>query len=346
MTDDDDPGNTMRGRVGTRRTRFLLYAQLNVNRLVLTLWVSIAFFVALIVLSTFDGTPIRVVMRASDPVETLFQGFLTAIITGVTLVVTISQLVLSQELGPLGDQRERMEGAMSFREQVEDFFDAAPPPEPSSFLQALIDMSAENAEELRETVSDDHDEEFLDRLDTFLDQLVSNAETVSAELEDAQFGRYQVVKSALDYNYSWKIYQARRLQRDHAEDLSAAEQAAFNDLLQVLQFFGPAREHFKTLYFEWELVDLSRKMLYVSVPALLVATAMLVIVDPSTLPGIFLGIDTMNWIVIASATVCSVPFFLLGAYMLRLGTIARRTLAIGPFILRESGRSDTIDWES
>ncbi|SFL53518.1 hypothetical protein SAMN04487950_4115 [Halogranum rubrum] len=343
---DDEPGNTMRERVGTRRTRFLLYAQLNVNRLVLTLWVSLAFFVALIVLSTFDGTPIRVVMRASDPVETLFQGFLTAIITGVTLVVTISQLVLSQELGPLGDQRDRMEGAMSFRDEVEDFFDAAPPPEPSSFLQALIDMSAENAEELRETVSDDHDEEFLDRLDTFLDQLVSNAEAVSAELEDAQFGRYQVVKSALDYNYSWKIYQARRLQRDHAEDLSAAERAAFNDLLQVLQFFGPAREHFKTLYFEWELVDLSRKMLYVSVPALLVATAMLVIVDPSTLPGIFLGIDTMNWIVIASATVCSVPFFLLGAYMLRLGTIARRTLAIGPFILRESGRSDTIDWES
>ncbi|SEP27976.1 hypothetical protein SAMN04487948_1323 [Halogranum amylolyticum] len=343
---DADPGNTMRERVGNRRSRLQLYVQLNVNRLLFTLAVSLVFFVSILALSVFDETPLRVVMRASDPVETLFQGYLTAIITGVTLVVTISQLVLSQELGPLGDQRDRMEGAVEFRHRVEEFFDATPPPEPASFLQALIDMSAENAQELGETISDDHDEEFLEKLEGFLDELVQNAEAVSDELDDAQFGRYQVIKSALDYNYSWKIYQARRLRRDYAEELSEAEEAAFDDLTQVLEFFGPAREHFKTLYFEWELVDLSRKMLYVSVPALTIAVAMLIVVDPSTLPGFTFGIDNMYWIVIGAATVSSIPFFLLGAYMIRLATIARRTLAIGPFILRESGRTDAIDWES
>jgi hypothetical protein len=343
---DAEPGNTMRERVGDRRRRVQLYVQLNVNRLVFTLGVSLAFFASILAFSLFDDTPLRAVMRASDPVETLFQGYLTAIITGVTLVVTISQLVLSQELGPLGDQRERMEGAVEFRRNVEEFFDATPPPEPSSFLQALIDMSAENAEALRETISDDHDEDFLNKLEQFLDELIENADVVSDDLENAQFGRYQVVKSALDYNYSWKIYQARRLRRDHADELSEEEEAAFDNLVRVLQFFGPAREHFKTLFFEWELVGLSRKMLYISVPALTIAVAMLVIVDPSTLPGLTLGIDNMIWIVVAAATVSSMPFFLLGAYMIRLATIARRTLAIGPFILRESGRSDTIDWES
>ena len=343
---DAEPGNTMRERVGDRRSRFRLYVQLNTNRLTLTLAVSLAFFVSLLLLTAVDGTPLRTVMLQSDPVETLFQGYLTAIITGVTLVVTISQLVLSQELGPLGDQRDRMEGSLDFRRQVEDFFDSAPPPEPASFLQALVDMSAENAEELRETLSDNRNEELKDKLDDFIDALVDNAETVSDDLDEAQFGKYQVVKSSLDYNYSWKIYQARRLRRDYADDLNEEEQEAFDDLIQVLTFFGPAREHMKTLFFEWELVGLSRKMLYLSVPALAIAVAMLIVVDPNTLPGMTLGIDNMNWIVVAAATICSMPFFLLGAYIVRLATIARRTLAIGPFILRESGRSDTIDWES
>jgi hypothetical protein len=336
----------MRERVGDRRSRFRLYVQLNTNRLTLTLVVALAFFATLMLLSMFDDTPLRSVMRASDPVETLFQGYLTAIITGVTLVVTISQLVLSQELGPLGDQRDRMEGSLEFRREVEDFFDTAPPPEPSAFLQALVDMSAKNAEELRDAVSDTESEQLRDNLDDFIDELVQNAEAVSDDLEAAQFGRYQVVKSALDYNYSWKIYQARRMRRDYADDLDEEAEEAFDNLIRVLTFFGPAREHFKTLFFEWQLVDLSRKMLYISVPALAIAAAMLVIVDPGTLPGLTLGVDNMNWIVIGAATICSTPFFLLGAYIIRLATIARRTLAIGPFILRESGRSDTIDWES
>jgi hypothetical protein len=42
----------------------------------------------------------------------MFQGMTTATITGVTLVVTLSQLVFSQELGAVGDQRERMEGTI------------------------------------------------------------------------------------------------------------------------------------------------------------------------------------------------------------------------------------------
>lgn len=341
---DSKPSNRMRERVGDRRSQLRLYVQLNMNRLVLTLWVSLVFFITILVLTVFDGTPVRTVMRTSDPVETLFQGYLTAIITGVTLVVTISQLVLSQELGPLGDQRDRMEGSMAFRRDVEDFFDATPPPEPSAFLQALVDMSAENAETLRETLDDN--EASTENLNDFIDELVENAEVVSDDLENAQFGKYQVVKSALDYNYSWKIYEARRLQRNSRDTLDDEGMDAFDDLIRVLTFFGPAREHMKTLFFEWELVDLSRKLLYVSIPALTIAVVMLVVVDPSTLPGLTFGVDNMNWIVVAAATVCSTPFFLLATYIVRLTTIARRTLAIGPFILRESGRSDTIDWKS
>ena len=342
---DGEPGNTMRGRVGNQRDRMRLYVQLNVNRIVLAGAIALAFFLTVLALSVLDATPIRAAMRSSDPVETLFQAFVTAIITGVTLVVTISQLVLSQETGPLGDQRDRMKGAMDFRREVEDFFDATSPPEPASFLQALVDMSGENAEELRDTIEDERDG-MPDELGEFLDALVENADVVSDDLDEAQFGRYQVVKAALDYNYSWKIYQARRLRRQLEGELSKAEGEAFDDLVRVLEFFGPAREHIKTLYFQWELVELSRQLIYVSLPALVAAVGVLAMLDAASFPGTLLGVDNINWVVVGASTLACLPFFLLGTYILRLTTIARRTLAIGPFILRQSGRSEDIDWES
>lgn len=35
------------------------------------------------------------------------------------------------------------------------------------------------------------------------------------------------------------------------------ERTAFDQLQSALAMFGPSREHIKTLYFQWALVDLS-----------------------------------------------------------------------------------------
>lgn len=95
-------------------------------------------------------------VTAGDPVETVFQAFIGATITGVTLVVTLNQLVLSQEFGAVGDQRERMDAAVKFREDVETLLDAPiSPPEPAAFLRALVDVTGERARTLRGRVADD-----------------------------------------------------------------------------------------------------------------------------------------------------------------------------------------------
>jgi hypothetical protein len=58
-----------------------------------------------------------------------------------------------------------------------------------------------------------------------------------------------------------------------------------------------------------------------------------------------LGIDNLVWIVSAGSAAGSLPFLFLTAFILRLVTITKRTLAIGPFILRSAGRSSDIEWE-
>lgn len=342
--DEDQPKYTMRERVGSRRDRIRLYILLNSNRLLLTGVLTVAIFGCFLLLGA--NTPFRQHMMNMGPIRYMFQALVGALITGVTLVVTITQLVLSQELGPIGSQRERMSDSMSFRGDIEDHFGSISPPEPESFLKALIDNSRENAEAFQQTVADtSSNSDLKDDVNRFTDHLIEHAEKVSENLEDRTFGEYAVVQAVLDYNYGEKIFQARRIRDTYGDDLSEEQRRALINLLNVLTFFGPAREYIKNLYFQWELVDLSRNIIYLSIPALVVTGTMALYLSPTMFTNSTLGIDNIVWIVSGGVTIGFIPFLLLSMYILRLATIAKRTLVIGSFILRDSERSSDIEWE-
>ncbi|MEA5389487.1 hypothetical protein VB773_22445 [Haloarculaceae archaeon H-GB2-1] len=173
----------------------------------------------------------------------------------------------------------------------------------------------------------------------FADELVVHVNEVERKLDGAQFGTFDVISAILDFNYSYNIYEARRLRSAAGDDLSSESADRLDSLLTELQLFGPAREHFKTLYFQWELIGLSRAMLYTAMPALTTAVAMILFFDTAgSLPGVTLGVGNILWLVLGAAMLSITPFVLLVSYILRIATIARRTLAMGPFILRETGR--------
>jgi len=335
MTDaDDEVGEgTMRERA--EGNRWKLWMLLGANREVLTALTLVAIFLTLVGLSQVAGTDLRTAMNGSDPVETLFQALVTAIITGVTLVVTLTQLVLSQELGAVGDQRERMEGAMSFRRTVESVVESdVSPPDPASFLQSIVEAVGRQASTLTDAANGDS----ADRVRSFADELASDADAVSGNLENAQFGTFEVLFAALNFNYAGKIYEARQLRSDDAA--SDEVQEVLDGLVETLTYFGPAREHVKTLYFQWELTNLSRMIAYAAVPALVASVAMILYGEhTSVIQGITLGIDNVVWLVATMTTVALVPFVLLLSYILRIVTVAKRTLAIGPLILRDTARS-------
>ncbi|WP_440766184.1 hypothetical protein [Natronorubrum sp. DTA7] len=343
--DGSQPSDTMAERSTDPTWKHQLL--LNANRWLVTAGFMAFVFVGLLAVGELSPVSLRALMGEKAPVNTLFQALVTALITGVTLVVTINSLVLSQELGAVEDQRGRLDGALEFREDVESSIDAPiSPPEPASFVQAIIAASEERATDFRDAVSDSRDDELIERVDDFVDNLTTHADSIRDELEDAQFGTYDVVKAALDYNYSWKIFRARRIKNAHVDSFDEEAEEAYDELLESLKLFGLAREHFKTLYFQWELINLSRAMMYVAVPALVVAISMLLFFDADAVTGTILGIDAIVWIVIATSTVAVTPFLLLIAFILRIATMAKRTLAIGPFILRDSSRGEEINWES
>ncbi|TYL39200.1 hypothetical protein CV102_07905 [Natronococcus pandeyae] len=334
--------DTLRGRTG--ESRLAHWILLDANRWLLAGALSILTFATFVGLGTI-AVPLREAMENGSPVDTAFQALIAAILTGMTLVVSINQLVLSQELGRLGDQQGWMNEAMEYRRSVEELFGTVGPPDPSQFLQALVQTSSGRAEALREAVADNADETLRSRADRLVDNVCRNSEEIDAQLETSNFGEFGVLRSGLNYNYSWKIYAVRRLRHEHEDSLDDDELDAFDELIDVLTLFGPALEHFKSLYFQWELVHLTRSILYAGLPGVVAATATVFYLEPDSVPGATLGVDNMVWLVSASATVALVPFFLLAAYVLRIATISKRTGSLGPFILRQAERTEAIDWE-
>jgi len=277
-------------------------------------------------------------LRTGDPVETLFQALVGGIITGVTLVVTLNQLVLSQELGAVGDQRDRLEGAVAFRRDAADAVGRdVSDPDPAAFLADLVTATAEAAEDLDRATGEDP------AVAALVDGIVDDADEVVPALEGSRFGTFDVLSPALAFNYSSKLVAARALRRDdaHGIDDETAAGRALSHLIRLLELYATAREHFKTLFFQRDLVTLSRRIVLLAVPALVVAAGMILYVDPTAVRGTVVGVDTLVLLVAAAATASVVPFLLLLSHILRIARVTGQTLSIGAFVLRPSDESST-----
>ncbi|MFC6906937.1 hypothetical protein [Halalkalicoccus tibetensis] len=333
---DIGTANTMRER--SNESRIKLWLVLNGSRPLVTGLLAVGFFVSFVGIGALFIPNFESTLRSDDMINYMFSTMISAIITGTTLVVTISQLVISQENGPLGEQRERMSNTMDFREYTEEMIGSPSPADPSAFLHDIVNLSERQAKLLRESITDNDDEQLKAKVDEYTESLIGNAQEVQDQLDGASFGSFDVVTASLNYNYGTKIFHLERIANDHPDSLSDEDMTLLDELKSTLSMFGPAREHIKTLYFEWALIDLSQLILYVSVPALLVAGSMLGFYSGISFPNTTVGVNNSILIVGAAFTVTLLPFFLLISYIARVATVAKRTLAIGPLILRESAR--------
>ena len=333
---DLDTADTMRER--SDKSTVALWLLMSANRFIVTAVFAAFVFVGLIATSLFVSPPLSAEIRETDTIETVFSAMIGVVVTGTTFVVTISQLVISQENGPLGDQRQRMSETMDFRTYTSELLGTVTPSDPSAFLMALVGAAERRSEALYRVIGDHENEDLREQVDEFAESVHGNSREVTDKLEGQQFGTFTVVNAALDFNYSWKIFHVERMMQEFEDDLTDEQMAALDDLKTSLSMFGPAREHIKTLYFQWALIDLSRYILYAAIPALLVAGAMLTFVGSETFSAATLGVPNATWVVSAAFTFTSLPFLLFAAYIFRIITVAKRTLAIGPLILRSSQR--------
>lgn len=336
MSDSDEfsrPPDTLKERIGESELKLRLL--ITANRWGITALIVVGAYVLLLLLGAIGPSSLQGFLTTAA-VESVFSSLIIATVTSVTLVLSISQLVLSQEVGPLGAQRQQLQETNKFREDIEETADiGVSPSEPSHFLRLLIDLVDTRANALNAAVTESNQTEF-DDISTYTEGIIEHGQEVREDLEQAEFGSFQVILPIVNYNYSWKIAAARHLRDKHSESLSETADIAFEDLIESLRFFAPAREHFKTLYYQWEIVNISRAMLYGAMPTLMICAYMMLVFDPGLISGTVLGFNNAYLFISGAYVVSLIPFAILLAYLLRLLTVAKRTLAIGPFILRES----------
>ncbi len=307
---------------------------IRMDRRVLTALLVAAVFLGFVLCVTLVDPAFVAQLDSDDTIDTMFSSMITVIVTGSTLVVSIAQLVLSQEDGPMGDQRSRMSDTMDFREFTAELLDGTTSAEPSVFLGDLLRVTAARAETLRASSVASHDRQVRSEIDDLTGGVVASAESVAEELDGTEFGTFDVLSAALRFDYSRKIVRLEAIIADHAAQFDEADRRLVDELKTSLSMFAPAREHVKTLYFQWELIEFSQWTLYTAVPALVVAGVMLGVVDAGTVPGRTAGVANVVWIVGGAFAATLTPFLLFVSYLLRILTVAKRTLAIGPLTLR------------
>ena len=260
----------------------------------------------------------------SDAVRTLFSSMVIAITTTVTLVLTLAQVTLSQKLAYLGNFRARMDHAIEFRRDVEERIGiSVSPARPMAFFQQLIIHMEDTLHELDYAIADGDQPSHAAEITEYINAVHAYSTQKQAQLEDARFGSFASMFPVLHHDYSWTIYTGRQLRNAHTDEFSDETTAIFDELLATLRLFGPTREYFKTLYFQNELTNVSRGVLYAALPALGVAGYMVLLFELTAVADWLFGINRVIGVNTAVLVVCGVytltlvPFALLLAYLLR-----------------------------
>lgn len=334
------PADTMRERVGDSRPK--VWFLIDGNRWVVAGILLGISFVVITLGGLLFPRPFETALTTSS-IRSLFQSIFLATVTSIALTLTIGQLILSEEMGDLGEQRSRMQDEIQFRKDVQTSMDVGvPPATPTGFLRTLLLGARQDATALGDQVAEEPDSEAAAEVERFATLIDEHGKQVMGDLENAEFGTFETLSGVLDFNYSWKTRTARRLRGRHAEDLSPETDRLLEELVQNLSLFGPARQYFKLLYYQHELIDVSRVLLYTAMPALGLTTFMGFAFDVAPFSGTVAGLD-VAFVLVSFVIVLSLfPFALLLSFVLRMVTVSQRTLTIGPFILREEEDAEDI----
>ncbi|SFF87693.1 hypothetical protein SAMN04488063_0623 [Halopelagius inordinatus] len=328
-TESGDPdGDELSGPIG----RAIEWVKVGGDRLLLTVGISALIFAFLLVLHALGV----VEFKNANSVTRLASGMIAGSFSLVTLVVSVNQLILSQEFTPAGEHRDQFEGVMQFRRDIEDRSHVPTAPvEPARMMTVIAEAIVSQAETLADAVSDHPDEEFERRVTEYTERLAERTERFDERLDPSKVDAFDALSAAVTYNDGWQISAVRSL-RNGAPELTAETEREFDELVDRLRLFSTAQEHFKTVYLQRELTRFSQLTIYCGVPA--VVSAALIILVHGDIGGATIEIGYVPYVTSFLVTVVLVPLVLLSVYILRTATITRQTSTTGPLLLEEPTR--------
>ena len=303
-----------------RLKRWLL---LDGNRLVIT--AGISGYVFLVTYGLILAGVITV--DPNSTIKTMFgSGVTSGLFTLITVTLIINQLISSRIFGTPGDLHSEFEGSREIRQRVADI--ANSPTTPVNTTQ-FISFVGETLYE--QVVAFQFETSQLNcglssEFGSYVNRLTEFAEPVRNITR--QMKPITVLSMVAGPEYAWHIRETDRIQNQHADRLTERAQTSLDAILDLLKMISISRQYYKTIALQQEFVRLSRLLIYTGLPALLVALYVTLIyrTSPST------AISPVYLPVVASGAITIVLIVILLVELLRIATILRYTVSVGPFV--------------
>jgi hypothetical protein len=289
----------------------------------------------MLLLGTVWPFEMRMVLTETQAVQTVLDTFMSGIILLVSIVVSINSIVLSYQISSLSVQRERIEEGLAFRRELAEITTAeSGPTNPRSFLHTMTTVIQERAGRVAAEIGS-VDAETAEMITRHLEDVVETTEYLDRSIEEVSEAQFGLLWLGLETDYSGEMDRSRRIATAHAADISEGSKARLEELIDAFELFAMGTEYFKTLYYSHEMSVLSRRLLVVSLPAILLTASTILAINAGLLPDVWIfGLPPLVTFVAAAFTIALSPYVVLTAHMLRLATVSIRTTSVGPLSLR------------
>lgn len=263
----------------------------------------------------------------------LFASLIASNVTLITVVISISQLIISREFSSPGRLQQDIEKAIEYKQNVSALIDSSTTPaSPGAFLMFLVVLLRDEAASLRDetTPLSGEAESTVQSLTT---RLTAQAEEIQETVDEPSLDHFDTLLVVLNSDFSTDLHTAHQIQAIHDHSLPTTVNSKLDVVIELLEYIGVARQHMKTLYFQRALTALSREILNVGIPAVGFLTVSILVLSGESGPTI----DGMalDGVVISAVTLAIAPIAVFCTYTLRIATITRRTGAVLPFVITE-----------
>ena len=297
-------------------------------------------FSSIVTIGSIWTFEMQVLLTETSVVQQILATLLSGIILLVSIVVSINSIVLSHDITTVNQQERRIEGIIEFRREIGGIVDTdMEPTDPKSFLKAMARVIRRRAESL-ESVGDNVDEEsreaFMDDIADYIHSVATTAEDLHTEVTQVQGGDLYALWLGLETDYGPMMNRMREFTSSYGSYLTDEESEEFEELMRLFKMFATGREYFKTLYYNREVSELSRTLLVVSLPSIIIIIWAMLVINAGLLPDFWLfGLSPLLTFVALTFTIALAPYIILTSYMLRVATVTSRSSTAGPFILRD-----------
>lgn len=294
-------------------------------------WILTGIVLLLVFLVTFpliDSELVTVGPGSSIP-STFGSGIVSGLFTLITVTLTINQLILSRVFGSPKDLRQEFEGSVDFRKKVTELTDSTVVPnDPAHFLELIVEGLDSKTTEL--TVDDSNlDREAIEALEDLKQQLFEYTDHVGS-IESEQVTTDEILLTILGPEYAYIIRDTNDVRSTFESELSQKTLDQLETVFDLLEVFSVARQYFKTLALQQELARLSRALVYLAIPCLLVAVYTTLFYRtgaPSTVNP-----ASLSWLISGAVTIVFAPLAVLLSHLLRISTLMMYTVSVGPFV--------------